>query len=229
MAKVIGYRNTKGAFVKNIGGKDGLASIIDVLVTNNPRTGEREIDSRNTSLPALSSILSSHRIPQNITIALEYKIPITERRIDALITGYDKHGVAHAVIVEMKAWSRNNYKIKKDTVEFRGDTYSHPCYQAYSYQQILIDYNTAVQDGKINIHPLVYLYNMDDVSVFQGAYNVPVFGGADGDGLIKYLQSFLQKGDMGHIMDELVSAPITPSVGLREATKKNLGWSIPFA
>ena len=228
MAEIFGYKNTKDSFVKTINRKDGLLSIIETLKSNNPRTEEREANSWLTSLPALANLLNTTKLPKDITISLEYKIPITERRIDAIITGYDKQGKAHAFIIEMKAWSSMHCKIHKDTIEFLGETYNHPCYQAFSYQQIFQDYNQAVQDRRIVLHSLAYLYNMDDISSLQGAYGIQVYGRKEEDSLIATLQNYLQIGDKGQVLSELANAPISPSLDLRRATQKILHDNFPL-
>ncbi len=220
MAEFIGYHQSKENFIRSLLEENKIKNIIDQLKTVN--TSKSEEHSWQTSLPAIAHVLNTITIPQEITIALEYKIPITERRIDALLTGYDDQGCAHAIIIELKAWSDENLIIDKNSIIYNENSYTHPCYQAFSYKQIFKDYNQAVQEGNIKIHSLVFMYKMSDVSALQGRDGINVFGERDEQRLRHYIAKYLQKGDNGQVLNTLYEATINPSLDLRKATKKIL-------
>ena len=220
MSEVMGYYQNRENFVKSLQGGNNTKHIIDQLKTAN--TSNEEEHSWQTSLPALANVLNTSELPQEITIALEYKIPITERRIDALLTGYDNHGQAHAIIIEMKAWDGENLDIHNNTIYYNEKEHIHPCFQAFSYEQIFRDYNEAVQNSSIQIHPLVYMYGMSDVAKLQGGKEIRVFGSSDIERLRHYIAQYLQKGDKGQVLKALQEATINFSIGLKEATKKIL-------
>jgi hypothetical protein len=50
---------------------------------------------------------------------LEYQLPLTSRRLDALITGEDKHGVQNAAIVELKQWAKAHYGDSRFVADMR--------------------------------------------------------------------------------------------------------------
>lgn len=219
MSEIIGYYQSRENFIRSLREEDNTKHIIDQLKTVN--TSESEERSWLTSLPALAHVLNTSELPQEITIALEYKIPITERRIDTLLTGYDNQGQAHAIIIEMKAWNGENCDI--NTIFYKEKEYINPCYQAFSYEQIFKDYNEAVQNGSIRIHSLVYMYGMSNVTTFRGSKYVKVFGSSDITRLRHYIACYLQKGDKGQVLKALQEATINFSTNLKEATKKILG------
>jgi hypothetical protein len=103
-------------------------------------------------------------IPQDAGIAIEYNIPQTSKRVDFLISGYDKAEKGNVIIVELKQWdSIEAIKGKDALVEtYTGNAIRqvvHPSYQAWSYAMLIKDYNQAVQEGNISLWPCAYLHN----------------------------------------------------------------------
>ena len=69
----------------------------------NPSHGE--VRSWEESLARLGLVISAARLEDH-GIFLEYQLPLTSRRLDALITGEDSQGAQNAVIVELKQWEK---------------------------------------------------------------------------------------------------------------------------
>src|SRR4051812_11184215 len=64
-----------------------------------------ERNSWRASLPRLEAVLRLADLSQDITIALEERIPYFSKRIDACLFGHTPDGAPSSVIVELKAWS----------------------------------------------------------------------------------------------------------------------------
>src|SRR5438046_10159604 len=62
-----------------------------------------EVNSWNNSLRAVSQVFQAASL-LNHGVLLELQLPLTSRRIDCLISGYDDILSAHAVIIELKQW-----------------------------------------------------------------------------------------------------------------------------
>ncbi len=119
------------------------------------------------SLLQMGRILHDEGIPDRAGVAIEYKIPQTNKRIDFIITGLDESRSSKAVIVELKQWSEAR-RTKKDGIVLarRGGRASeiegpHPSYQAWSYAALLETFNAAVYEGGIGLRPCAYLHNYE--------------------------------------------------------------------
>jgi hypothetical protein len=51
-------------------------------------------------------VLNSADIPDDITIAIEYKVPATSMRIDFIVSGLNNVDAPSVVIIELKQWSK---------------------------------------------------------------------------------------------------------------------------
>ncbi|MFP4235840.1 MAG: peptidase S24, partial [Nitriliruptoraceae bacterium] len=61
---------------------------------------ESEVRSWRNSLKALSNAIELGRLDDH-GLLLEYQLPLTSKRLDAMITGHDRDGRPAAVIVEL--------------------------------------------------------------------------------------------------------------------------------
>src|SRR5690554_7143822 len=64
-----------------------------------------EITSFINSLHQMKSVLETPEIDDVTGIAIEYKIPNNSKRVDFIISGYDKDEQPSIIIVELKQWS----------------------------------------------------------------------------------------------------------------------------
>ncbi|MDU6450168.1 MAG: hypothetical protein E6544_12825 [Prevotella sp.] len=65
---------------------------------------EGEIRSWHNSLRYMARVVDSQAIPDDTGVALEYNIPVTNNRIDFIITGLDSKGISNIVMIELKQW-----------------------------------------------------------------------------------------------------------------------------
>ena len=68
--------------------------------------GDSEFKSWENSLPFMGGIIADARIPDDVGIVLEYNIPVSQNRVDFIITGFDEKGARQAVLIELKQWER---------------------------------------------------------------------------------------------------------------------------
>ena len=59
----------------------------------------------NSSLPIMDNILELSGIPDDVNVSIELQIPLTAKRIDFLVSGYDDKDKENVVIIELKQWS----------------------------------------------------------------------------------------------------------------------------
>ena len=117
------------------------------LKNNFHHHNDAEVRSYNNSLMFMNNVLTNHsNIDEDIKIAIEYTVPLTSKRVDFLITGYDKNNKENVVIIELKQWEKLQAVEGQDAIV---ETYTgganrrvvHPSYQAWSYAALIKDYN----------------------------------------------------------------------------------------
>ena len=136
-------------------------NILDKLGRHTPKS---EFRSWENSLTYMYKVLNDKEIPSDAGIAIEFNIPQTSKRVDFMISGYDSDKRPNMVIVELKQWESLTAVAGADALV---ETYTgganrrvvHPSYQAWSYAQLIRDYNASVQDESVGLHPCACLHN----------------------------------------------------------------------
>lgn len=121
--------------------------------------GESEKRSFRNSLPAIANALRNTNIPDDVQVALEYKIPLTNRRIDFMIAGADEFGKDHIVICELKQWDEVKHTDMDDIVLVKGQEHVHPSWQAYTYGSTIANFNEYVEKNDVEINTCTFLHN----------------------------------------------------------------------
>src|SRR3989475_3485691 len=122
-----------------------------------------EVNSWNNSLRAVSQVFQAASLLDH-GVLLELQLPLTSKRLDCLVTGYDPKREPNAVIIELKQWSGcKGASGKNEVATFVGGNIRdvlHPSVQVGQYMTYLTDCYTAFQceDG-ISAHACSYLYN----------------------------------------------------------------------
>jgi len=188
-----------------------------------------EIRSWKDSLRYMASVLTDDDIPDDTGVAVELHIPQSSKRIDVTLTGLDENGSPRAILVELKQWEKASLT-KKDgivrTYVGKGEReLVHPSYQAWSYAALLADFNEAVHEGDISLHPCAYLHNyLDDGNITNAFYaehleKAPVFlkGEEDRRALREFIKRHVKRGDAGRTIYELHQGRIRPSKELADS------------
>ena len=190
------------------------------------RVGPSEERAWRNSLIYVSQFLQHPQIPEGLGVAIEYQIHQTSRRIDLLLSGRSPDDRHAAVIVELKQWEKVDITDMDGLVRsFVGGgprNLTHPSYQAWSYCNLLEDFNTAVQEHAIAINPCAYLHNCSDGSgVLADCYQyyldkAPVFLRQDTEELVGFLTRCLKQGDGGESIKRIRDGRARPSRQLAE-------------
>ncbi len=180
------------------------------------------------SLEYISNILEKSNIPDNCSIAVEYNIPMTNQRIDFLLTGYDKNNNKNIILFEFKQWSVVN-EVEGSNVlleTFVGKSNKqvlHPAYQVWTYQELLKDYNENIQNMNINISSCVIMHNYirkeKDIlysDKFRYLFDkINVYSRNDEEKLISFINSKIQFGDNFEIINNVEKSNYRPSKNLQ--------------
>lgn len=227
---MIVYQSQKDRFLADNDDRD----IEDVILQSYRQATGRgvsasEVRSWKDSLRYMASVLRDNDIPDDTGVAVELHIPQSSKRIDITLTGLDKKGMPCAVLVELKQWAESEITSKDGIVKtFLGGGHResvHPSYQAWSYAALLEDFNEAVHDGDISLHPCAYLHNyLDDGNITNAFYQehlnrAPVFlkGEDERRALREFIKRHVKRGDAGRTIFELHNGRIRPSKELADS------------
>ena len=223
------YSNSIKKFYEDI--NVGISGILNNLLKDKTHkfSGKSEIESWNSSLGYFSSILKKSDISLDCTISLEYNLPMTSKRIDLILSGYNHKHQEILIVFELKQWSQiNDVKNSDFMVEtvINGGLHQvvHPGYQVWSYTELFKDYNEYIQQNNVVVIPAVLLHNYkikDNDILLSSKYDdfnkyVRIFGSNSENELINFINDNLLYGDSGVIMENIDSSPLRPSKKLQE-------------
>jgi len=224
------YQSTIAEFLDVVFSRD-----IEVVVLGKyqDRTGRRvapaEIRSWKESLFAMAKVLRHESIPGDGGIAIEYIIPQTAKRIDLLVSGLDDTDRSKLIIIELKQWETatrtDRDALVRTWIGGRERDTIHPSYQAWSYAELLRNFNEEVYSRDVPLQPCAYLHNfVDDAVLHDSVYlpyvdKAPIFisGQTERERLRAYIAGHVRRGDHGQLIVQIEHGRIRPSRRLIDA------------
>ena len=228
---MIVYDGIKSDFLHSVE-EDTIAIEIEqnILKKMGKHTASSEFQSWDNSMQYMYKVMNDPEIPSDAGVAIEYNIPQTSKRVDFMITGYDIDQNPGMVIVELKQWNKLN---KVENTEALVETriggglrkVVHPSYQAWSYAQLINDYNTAVQDRNIKLVPCAFLHNyirkdndpIDDIQYEAYTSEAPAFTKGQVSDLRRFIKKCVKQGDNKEVLYMIDHGKIHPSKSLQNA------------
>lgn len=225
------YSGSKADFMVQVE-EDTIAYTIrdNILEKMHRKTPDAEFRSWVNSLEYMYKVLNDDGIPRNSGIAIEYNLPNTVKRVDFLVSGYDAKRTANVVIIELKQWEKLN---KVEGLDALVETFTggrerrvvHPSYQAWSYAEMIRDYNEYAQIAGVNLWPCAYLHNymrvqddpLDDPIYKDYLDEAPAFAKGDVRKLREFIKRVVETGDDSEILYEIDNGRIKPSKSLQDA------------
>lgn len=239
---MIVYDGVKRDFMTSVE-NDSIAIEIEknILEKMGRHTGKSEFRSWENSLQYMYKVMNDEAIPEDTGVAIEYNIPQTSKRVDFMISGYDESENPHLIIVELKQWDSLTAIEGQDALV---ETYTggalrrvvHPSYQAWSYAQLIRDYNATAQDSNIGIEPCACLHNyirQQDDPLDRSFYkeyldDAPPFTKGQLPELREFIKQFVRKGDQKKILYEVERGKIRPSKSLQDSISSMLKGNQEF-
>ena len=185
------------------------------------------------SLSQLSIIFGSGKINQNYYCAIEYVIFSShKKRIDFMLSGYDKNNKENVVILELKQWSNDSVSLLpySDNLEAlvtknKIEEVNHPSAQALTYRNLFNNYYAVVEEDPIIIHCASFLHNYLDkpnCAIKDARFNSllqisPSFLKTDSQKLRDYISLYLNKPDDGKIFKRLDGSDLKPTYQLKSS------------
>ena len=193
------------------------------------------------SLPQLDGVFdSSFGVNQDLTVAIEFQIPLTAKRIDFIVCGKDENDNKNAVIIELKQWEDIKLTNKKDLViTYVAKAYReepHPSYQAYSYAKTIENFNETVQKNNISLYPCAFLHNFKESNrekIENDRYKeiieeAPIFLQRDRKKLADFIKKYVSKPDGGKVLYDIERGKIKPSISLQDELYKMMKGNDSF-
>ncbi len=196
-----------------------------------------EFNSWKNSMQYMRGVLVDNEIPTDSGVVIEYNIPPTGCRIDFLLTGYNQCNNKEAIIIELKQWDKCTEVENVDGV-YKVNTYTggglrdvnHPSYQAWTYSNIIKDYNATVEDKNIDVIPCAYLHNYyfeENDPLLKEQYKeyvflAPLFGHNDVIKLRSFIKKYIKIGDNKAVLFEIEYGRIRPSKMLQDTLSSML-------
>jgi DUF2075 family protein len=223
--RMLVYLSTKDEFAEDV----RLNRIDTVLLEGFQKslgrsTSASEVASWRNSLIYMERIVQTASVPGDAGVAIEYRIPQTGKRVDFILSGVASDNTSSVVITELKQWEGVGVTDKDAVVTtllgggVRETT--HPSYQAWSYAQLLRDFNVAVEENAIGLWPCAYLHNCLDESAIRDARytshltRAPVFLRHEVDAFASFVQRHIREGDGGAAIRDIEASEVRPSKDL---------------
>ena len=234
------YQSTKGEFIKHVEEDIIEQEIYNEYRSKIGRTSQNERAAWEHSMQYMYKVLNSEMIPNDVGIAIEYRIPTTAKRVDFIITGENEKDEDAVIIIELKQWEKVDVVDKQDIVRtyvgHKERELAHPSYQVWSYATIIRDYNENVQEQNIALYPCSYLHNyiadekdpILDERLYECLKRAPLFKKGDVNKLRHFISTYIKKADQHHILYKIENGKVRPSKALQDSLLKMLNGNQEF-
>jgi DUF2075 family protein len=223
---VLAYLATKAQFLKDAPTIDDIVAE-QVKKNLNISVGPAEFQSwRNSLGNAMFHVMTDEDIPNDASVAIEYRLNGRKFRIDFLIAGQNERNEESVVIIELKQWeqiafSDYNGHVKTYVGGAQRDQL-HPSYQAWSYASHLKMYNEYVYSNDLHVTACAYLHNCKHTDVVrddryqEDTIKAPVFIKGEIESLRSLIKDEIAQGSDINLLRRIDSSPIRPSKQLAE-------------
>ena len=236
---MIVYHASKKVFVNDVF-NGSIADDIDhaFLLHLGRHTSPNEKLSWRNSMMHMYKVINTPEIPDSSTIAIEYQIPLTSKRIDFIISGLDENQKSNIVIIELKQWEQAKLSQKSAVIQTRfqhGESETaHPSYQAWSYAYMLQNYNETVREQDIQLIPCAFLHNYQEDNIISNEcyaeyiIKAPLILKSDAKRLQDFIKKHIKYGSKEDIIWLIDKGKLRPSKQLAEALDSMLHGNIEF-
>ena len=185
-----------------------------------PRPSPGEKRSWDRSIPVLAHDLVQAGLG-DVEVLLEHRLPLSSRRVDAILARHPVSGAASYVVVELKQWGGAElYEDDPTMVVIDGYGHQprlHPLEQVRGYCEYLVDFLPALQDDAETVAGVAYLHNATEhgVAPLRGlaeSGHARLFTGERRSDFTDFLRSRLAGGVAGApYADAFLSSKAAPS------------------
>ena len=169
---------------------------------------------------AMYHALNNSEIPDDVAVAVEYRMNGRSLRIDFLIAGKNRNGEDSIVIIELKQWSSVQFSEYQDHIRTyigRGvQDVLHPSYQAWTYSSHLLNFNEFIYTQKVTVKACAFLHNCISSEVVNHSHyeneirKAPVFVKGQAKFLRDFISETISSGDGMELITKIDAAPVRP-------------------
>ncbi len=224
------YENTRRGFINDIRSGSIATKVENAFEAHGiHHANDAEFRAWANSLLFMRNVLDDDAIPEDVSLAVEYQIPLTSKRVDFLLAGKDENGTDNVVIVELKQWEDSGMTSRPDVVTaFTGGAnraVCHPSYQAYSYAKIIENFNETIDRKDIKMRPCAYLHNyreanrshIDNDLYREAVLAAPVFLQEDVAKLRAFIKTYIKKKDGVDLLMKIDHGKLKPAKALQDS------------
>jgi uncharacterized protein len=181
--------------------------------------GDAEQRSWRESLSAVQGAVAVDH-PEDVALAVEYHLPFSGHRIDAVFFGRSEDAVGHALVVELKQWADASLQDEfSENILVGPAEHVHPSQQALDYASFLSDYHSAFSDGTLFARSCAFAHNLTSTSFatlsdprFSALLaDSPLFTGTSSQTLSAFVRAHVNAGDGIKVMDAVRRGRFKPS------------------
>lgn len=193
------------------------------LMGNLPAESEQR--SWSASLPELANDLVDSGLG-NIEVLLEYQLPYSSKRVDAVLCGTDpKSGKPSIVLVELKQWtSCESVTDANDVVQIAAygrKPLLHPAEQVRQYCEYLEGFNRYIENSEVRVSGAAYLHNwferrtgvIDQIPLTNTSH---IYLGSEKAEWHRFLKSRLSGVGAIEVADALINSKLAPTKQLMD-------------
>jgi len=151
------YKSSKAKFLsdtENFSIEDIIQACVQNTLNIHKSPESSEYQSWKNSLQFMANLLRAKSIPEDASVAIEYNIIQSRKRIDFILVGQDEKGIEHVILIELKQWDAVQLTNKDAIVKTRFGRgmidIVHPSYQAWSYSSLLEGFNEIIYKKTFN-------------------------------------------------------------------------------
>lgn len=235
------YEATKEEFMNDVTEDSIAIKIHKNYLERVGKVAQGEINAWNNSMNYMYKVLNTPIIPDDVGVAIEYKVPATNRRIDFMLTGLNAQDQYSVVIIELKQWSslqavEDADGLVETVINRKLDRHPHPSFQAWSYARLITDYNESVQNEEVSLYPCAYLHNyiqsesdpLNHEVYHRYISEAPVFTKGDALKLRGFISTYIKKTDRKKSLYLIEHGKIKPSKSLQDSLVKMLDGNEEF-
>lgn len=221
---MIVYQETKASFLEDVYNDRIVKKILEKLEMN---VGNSEKESWIDTANHMERILRDDIFPNDISVAMEFKLYNSNFRVDFIICGLDAKKKNTIIVIEFKRW--NSVKVVTDRddmvdVQVFGIV-PHPSYQALSYAKIIKNFYMEAEDEKMSIYPCSCLHRYEKTendAITNNHYKnlleeSPIFLNGENDKLKQFISKYIKYGDNKETLYMLEKGGIKPSKQLQDS------------
>lgn len=187
---------------------------------NGNRPSESEKRSWENSLRELSGLLVDANLG-NLNVLVEYQLPYTSKRIDALLVGsHPKSQKPVLIAIELKQWTDvANYEGESEVVKvaaYGNSPILHPSLQVKKYCEYLLDFNRFASNDSTQVFGVAYLHNWlnqrsNIIDAIPPSDTSMLFLGSEKGAFAKFLADRISETNSESNTDDFLKAKLAPT------------------